>query len=58
MVFMADSYDAMTSERTYRKALSHEEAIKEIERCSGTHFDPEIVKVFVEAANDIILESN
>ncbi|MGD9666996.1 MAG: HD-GYP domain-containing protein [Synergistaceae bacterium] len=55
---MADSYDAMTSERTYRKALSHEEAIKEIERCSGTHFDPEIVKVFVEAANDIILESN
>lgn len=58
IIALADSYDAMTSERSYRKALSHEEAIKEIERCSGTQFDPEIVKVFVEAANDIILESN
>ena len=58
IIALADSYDAMTSERSYRKALSNEEAIKEIERCSGTQFDPEIVKVFLEAANDYIMESN
>ena len=58
IIALADSYDAMTSERSYKKALSHEEAIKEIERCSGTMFDPEIVKVFLEAANEDILKSN
>ena len=45
---VADAYDAMTSDRTYRKALSEEEAIKEISICSGVQFDPDIVKVFIE----------
>ena len=47
IITVADSYDAMTSERPYKKALSKEEAINELKRCSGTHFDTEIVNVFV-----------
>lgn len=48
IIAVADSYDAMTSDRTYGKALSEEEAINEIKRCSGTQFDPEVTRVFVE----------
>jgi len=48
IIAVADSYDAMTSDRPYRKALNVEEAIKEIERCSGTQFDPLVVDVFIE----------
>ena len=44
---LADAYDAMRSDRVYRKALSCEIALEEIQKCSGTHFDPEIVAVFV-----------
>lgn len=45
---VADSYDAMVNDRYYRKALSHEAAIEELKRCSGTQFDPDIVKVFLQ----------
>lgn len=45
---VADSYDAMVNDRYYRKAMSHEEAVAELKRCSGTQFDPEIVKVFLQ----------
>ena len=48
IIAVADSYDAMTSHRNYKKELSEEEAINEIKRCSGTQFDPTIAKVFVE----------
>jgi len=44
---VADAYDAMTTNRIYRKAIGHEQALEEIIRNSGTQFDPEIVKVFV-----------
>jgi HD-GYP domain-containing protein (c-di-GMP phosphodiesterase class II) len=47
IICVADSYDAMTSDRSYRKGLSKEEAILELKRCSGTQFDAEIVNVFV-----------
>jgi response regulator RpfG family c-di-GMP phosphodiesterase len=47
IVAIADAYDAMTSDRAYRKALSHEVAVAELERCSGTQFDPRIVEVFL-----------
>lgn len=47
IIAVADAYDAMTSERSYRKALSKKEAIEELKRCSGTQFDPEIVHVLV-----------
>lgn len=48
IVGIADAYDAMTGDRTYRKGLSEVEVIAEIRRCSGTQFDPEIVKLFIE----------
>jgi response regulator RpfG family c-di-GMP phosphodiesterase len=48
IVAIADAYDAMTSDRAYRRALSHEIAVSEIERCSGTQFDPELGDAFVK----------
>lgn len=48
IIALADSYDAMTSERPYRKALNEEEAFMEIRKNSGTQFDPEITRIFVE----------
>jgi len=47
---VADCYDAMTTTRAYRSALSHEQAVLELESCSGSQFDPEVVRAFVEAA--------
>ena len=47
VVAVADSYDAMTSDRPYRKALSKDQAIAELIKNSGIQFDPDIVKVFV-----------
>ena len=44
---IADAYDAMTTNRVYRKAMGHDRALEEIIRNSGTQFDPEIVKVFI-----------
>jgi len=46
---VADSYDAMTSNRAYRKALAHKVAMEELKRCAGTQFDPSIVDAFREA---------
>jgi HD-GYP domain-containing protein (c-di-GMP phosphodiesterase class II) len=50
IIAVADAYDAMTSDRPYRKALSEEAAVEEIKRNTGTQFDPAIVKAFVEKA--------
>jgi putative two-component system response regulator len=50
---VADTYDAMTSTRAYRPALSEEEATAEIRRCSGTQFDPEIVSVFLSVKDTV-----
>jgi diguanylate cyclase (GGDEF)-like protein len=46
IIFVADAYDAMTSDRAYRGRLTPQEAVAELERCAGTQFDPEIVSVF------------
>jgi response regulator RpfG family c-di-GMP phosphodiesterase len=48
IVAIADAYDAMTSDRAYRRALPHEVAIGEIERCAGTQFDPDLSEAFVK----------
>src|SRR5262249_37326556 len=45
---VADAFDAMTSDRPYRRALSQAEALAEVERCAGTQFDPKIAGVFFE----------
>ncbi len=44
---VADAFDAMTEDRVYRRALSREDALKEIERNAGTQFDPKIARLFV-----------
>ncbi len=53
IIALADTYDAMTSTRPYRTALSHEIAINEINRCAGTQFDPELAKLFVSISDKI-----
>ena len=45
---VADSFDAMTSRRTYRDALPLETVISEFERCKGTQFDPKLTDVFLD----------
>ena len=46
IIFVADAYDAMTSERVYQRRLSNTEALRELNRCAGTQFDPEVVAAF------------
>jgi putative two-component system response regulator len=48
IVALADTFDAMTSDRPYRRATSAKAAIEEIQRCSGTQFDPEVVAAFMK----------
>ena len=44
---VVDSFDAMTNDRAYRKAMSKEAAIEELRNCAGTQFDPNITKIFL-----------
>ena len=53
ILFVADAYDAMTSDRIYREHVAHEDAIAELERCAGTQFDPQIVAVFVRSVKRV-----
>ena len=52
IVAVADTYDAMTSDRAYRRALPHEVTIAEIERCCGTQFDRNVAFAFLEAIEE------
>jgi len=48
IIFVADAYDAMTSERVYRRRVLADEAVAELQRCAGTQFDPEIVDALAD----------
>jgi response regulator RpfG family c-di-GMP phosphodiesterase len=52
---IADTFDAMTSTRAYRRALPVADAIAEIRRCSGTQFDPDIVPAFLACQSKIVI---
>jgi putative two-component system response regulator len=52
VVSLADAFDAMTTARPYRAAMSLQAALDEIEHCSGSHFDPDVVKAFSSAFPD------
>lgn len=49
---VADAFDAMTSSRPYRAALPVEEALDELARCSGSQFDPQVARMFLDAWSD------
>ena len=52
LMAIADVYDALVSERPYKKPFSHEEAVAIIKRDSGSHFEPSLVKLFEDVSND------
>ena len=49
IVTCCDAYSAMTTNRSYRSAMTREEAIVELNECAGSHFDPVVVRAFIEA---------
>jgi diguanylate cyclase (GGDEF)-like protein/PAS domain S-box-containing protein len=53
IITIADSYDAMTHERPYRQRLTMEETVAELLSCAGAHFDPVIVKTFVDRITEL-----
>ena len=56
IIAVCDAFDAMTSPRPYAEALSPEDAIRELFRCSGTQFDPEVVEAFAAVQSDLNAE--
>lgn len=55
IINVADAYEAMTSERPYKKAMTQKEALNELKKCRGEQFDPEIVDIFIEK---VLLKKN
>ncbi|HTC43118.1 MAG TPA: diguanylate cyclase [Candidatus Acidoferrales bacterium] len=61
IITIADSYDTITSDRSYKKGRTAEEALAEVERCAHTQFDPELVVAFLRAMRQLpnpIIEVN
>jgi HD-GYP domain-containing protein (c-di-GMP phosphodiesterase class II) len=54
---VVDSYCAMRDKRVYKGAMSHEEAVKELNNCSGSQFDPKIVKTFIRLMESGIINN-
>ncbi|MCS5695566.1 HD domain-containing phosphohydrolase [Desulfofundulus thermocisternus] len=52
IIRVADAYDAMTSARPYRKALTPDQAFNELKRCAGSQFDPRVVEAFLRIPGD------
>jgi HD-GYP domain-containing protein (c-di-GMP phosphodiesterase class II) len=55
IITAADSFDSMMSNRPYRRQRRMEDALLEIQRCSGTHFDSQIVEVFLRVIKKYVL---
>lgn len=51
---VADAFDAMMSDRQYKRAFSLEHAVEELRACAGSHFDPRVVECFVRIAGKVI----
>jgi response regulator RpfG family c-di-GMP phosphodiesterase len=58
IVAIADVYDALRSKRPYKEPWEHEKAIQEIKKNSNSHFDPELVKIFLENEKEILKIAN
>jgi len=54
IIHVADAYDAMTTDRSYRRGLTHEKAISELIRFAGIQFDPHVVEVFVNLPCEVL----
>ncbi len=54
IIAVCDSYDAMTSERSYRRPMPLAKALAEIKKCAGSQFDQEVVKAFVQTYDEIL----
>jgi response regulator RpfG family c-di-GMP phosphodiesterase len=55
LVSVVDAFDAMTTNRAYRSSRTPSEAVEELRRCAGTHFDPEVVQAFAGAFRDLTM---
>ena len=53
IISIVDAYDVMTTDRVYKKAMTKEEAINELSRCSGTQFDSQITKTFIKYIKEL-----
>lgn len=51
IITIVDAYDVMTNNRPYKKAMNKEKALIEIKNCSGSQFDPKLVKIFIKMMN-------
>jgi two-component system cell cycle response regulator len=57
IVSVCDAYDAMTSDRPYKAAMTRDEAIAELRRCAGTQFDPAVVAAFCRVGASITADA-
>jgi HD-GYP domain-containing protein (c-di-GMP phosphodiesterase class II) len=55
LVSVVDAFDAMTTNRAYRSSRTPSEAVEELRRCAGTHFDLEVVQAFAGAFRDLTM---
>jgi diguanylate cyclase (GGDEF)-like protein/putative nucleotidyltransferase with HDIG domain len=53
IIAIADAYDTITSERSYKKARTPEEAFQELDRCCGAQFDPQLVQLFISRLREL-----